>query len=54
MKEPLLGFFYSKAAAWNSLEKSQSEGYPAINFNKKRCLHRDSYTSSFLQVLKKL
>ena len=54
MKEPLLGFFYCKAAACNSLWNSQSKGYSAINFIKKRCLHRDSYTSTFLQVLKKL
>ena len=54
MKEPLLCFFYCKAAASNSLWKSQSKGYLAINFIKKRCLHRDSYTSTFLQVLKKL
>ena len=46
MKEPLLGFFYCKAAAWNSWWKSQSKGYSVSTL-----LKRDAYAETLTQVL---
>ena len=49
-KELLLGFFYCKAAAWNSLLKN---GKVKVT-RRITLLKRDAYSSTFLQVLKKL
>ena len=46
--------FYCKVAAGNSLQKKAKVKVTRPILSKKRRLHRDSYTSTFMQILKKL
>ena len=46
--------FYCKVAAGNSLQKKAKVKVTRPILSKKRRLHRDPYTSTFMQILKKL
>ena len=52
-RSPCWSSFIVKLQGGKAYKKSQSKGYSG-NFIKKRRLHRESYASTFLLVLKKL